>query len=237
MKKFNRLIIIPAKSFSSRIKQKNFKKFLGKPIILYSYEAAKKSKIFNKIHVSTESNLIKKKLKELNISIDFLRDKKLTKQKVGIFEVYKQTLLKYNKLGIDFDEIWGLLPCSPLIVSKDLISIKKKIILNKIRLPLITVAKFPSPIEWAFEKYPNNKLKPLNIKKFELPSQRIKQKYFDVGNLCIFSKKNLIQNNAKSILSSYYGYELPREKSVDIDNIDDWNFAKLIKKGTIAEKN
>lgn len=126
MKKFNRLIIIPAKSFSSRIKQKNFKKFLGKPIFLYSYEAAKKSKIFNKIHVSTESNLIKKKLKELNISIDFLRDKKLTKQKVGIFEVYKQTLLKYNKLGIDFDEIWGLLPCSPLIVSKDLISIKKK---------------------------------------------------------------------------------------------------------------
>ena len=232
MKKFKRLIIIPAKSFSSRIKKKNFKNFLGKPIILYSYEAAKKSKIFDRIHISTESILIQKKMKSFNISIDFLREKKLTKPKVGIFEVYKQTLLRYNKLGIDFEEIWGLLPCSPLIDSGDLLSINKKIIKKKINLPLITVSKFPSPVEWAFEKRRNNKLKPLDIKSFMLPSQKIKQKYFDVGNLCIFSKKNLIQNNAKTILSKYYGYELPREKSVDIDNIDDWQFAKLMKKKT-----
>jgi len=44
-KKIKRLLIIPAKSTSSRIKNKNFKKFLGKPVIKYSYEIAKKSKL------------------------------------------------------------------------------------------------------------------------------------------------------------------------------------------------
>ena len=74
-KKIKRLLIIPAKSNSSRIKNKNFKKFLGKPIIKYSYQVAKKSKIFDKIHISTESNKVKNFLKKNNIRIDFLKKK------------------------------------------------------------------------------------------------------------------------------------------------------------------
>ena len=44
-----RLLIIPARSGSKRIKNKNFKKFKGKPIISYSILTALKSKIFSKI--------------------------------------------------------------------------------------------------------------------------------------------------------------------------------------------
>ena len=62
MKK-KRLLIIPAKSFSKRIKNKNFKKFCGKSMIEYPYDTAIKSKIFDKIHVSTESEIVKKKIK------------------------------------------------------------------------------------------------------------------------------------------------------------------------------
>ena len=50
-----RLLIIPAKGYSKRIKEKNIKKFHGKPIISYTLSTAKKSKLFKKIHVSTES--------------------------------------------------------------------------------------------------------------------------------------------------------------------------------------
>ena len=60
MSKVTSLCIIPARGGSKRIKNKNIKKFFGKPIIYYSIIAAKKSKCFDKIIVSTENkNIVK----------------------------------------------------------------------------------------------------------------------------------------------------------------------------------
>ena len=56
------ICIIPAKLNSKRIKNKNLKNFLGKPILYYAIEEAKKSNIFKEIIVSSESKLLKKKL-------------------------------------------------------------------------------------------------------------------------------------------------------------------------------
>tara|TARA_A100001015_G_scaffold321209_1_gene450782 strand:- start:2567 stop:2827 length:261 start_codon:yes stop_codon:yes gene_type:complete len=53
------IAIIPARSGSKRIKNKNIKLFNKKPIIYYSIMAAKKSKLFSEIYVSTNSNKIK----------------------------------------------------------------------------------------------------------------------------------------------------------------------------------
>ena len=55
-----RLAIIPARGSSKRIKNKNIKSFLGKPIINYTLETIIKSKLFSEIHVSTDSKKIKK---------------------------------------------------------------------------------------------------------------------------------------------------------------------------------
>ena len=54
------IAIIPARLGSKRLRQKNIKNFFGKPIIFYSIEAAKKTKIFDKIIVSTESEKLKR---------------------------------------------------------------------------------------------------------------------------------------------------------------------------------
>ena len=50
--------IIPARGGSKRIFKKNLKDFLGKPIIAYSIENAKKSGIFSKIYVSSDNEEI-----------------------------------------------------------------------------------------------------------------------------------------------------------------------------------
>ena len=52
------LAVIPARTGSKIIKSKNIKKFFGKPIISYSISQALKSKIFDKIIVSTDSDKI-----------------------------------------------------------------------------------------------------------------------------------------------------------------------------------
>ena len=49
-----RLALIPARSGSKRIRGKNTKLFCGKPLIAYSIEAAKASRLFDEIVVSTD---------------------------------------------------------------------------------------------------------------------------------------------------------------------------------------
>lgn len=51
------LAIIPARSGSKGLKDKNIKELNGKPLIGYSIEAAKGSGIFDTVHVSTDSEL------------------------------------------------------------------------------------------------------------------------------------------------------------------------------------
>ena len=52
------ICIIPARKGSKRIKNKNIKLFAGKPLISYVIGIAKKSKLFSKIIVSTDSEKI-----------------------------------------------------------------------------------------------------------------------------------------------------------------------------------
>ena len=52
-----KIAIIPARSGSKGLKDKNIIDICGKPLIAYSIEAAVKSKIFSRIIVSTDSKL------------------------------------------------------------------------------------------------------------------------------------------------------------------------------------
>lgn len=92
-----RIAIIPAKSFSRRLKNKNTKNFLGKPIIEYTIKNLIKSKLFCKIHISTDSMKIAKIGIKNNIPYDFLRSKKLCNNKVGVIDVVKWTIKKFEK--------------------------------------------------------------------------------------------------------------------------------------------
>ena len=49
------LAVIPARSGSKGLKDKNIKELLGKPLLAYSIEAALQSEVFDEVHVSTDS--------------------------------------------------------------------------------------------------------------------------------------------------------------------------------------
>ena len=84
MLKLNRLAIIPARGGSKRIKNKNLIDFNGRPIIKYTIDNANRSKLFDKIHVSTDSNKILNYLKKNKINTEFKRLKKYAGDNVGL---------------------------------------------------------------------------------------------------------------------------------------------------------
>jgi CMP-N-acetylneuraminic acid synthetase len=217
-----RLLIIPARSGSKRVKKKNYKLFLNKPIIFYSIDAALKSRLFNKIHVSTESSVIKKLIKKKNIETDFMRSKKLADDKTGLLDVINFVYNEYKNKNFYYDEIWCMSACSPLINSSDLIKISKISSYKKI---VLTVREYSAPIEWALVLKRKNKIKFLNPEAIKIRSQDIKKKYHDAGSLIVIPKKFLEKKNF-SIDGSSIAYILPKSRSIDIDDSEDWKIAE-----------
>ena len=125
-----RILIIPARSGSKRIKNKNFKNFKGKPIISYSIRTALNSKIFNKIVISTDNKKYLKYLNKFNVDVLF-RSKRLSNDNTTIESVMRNVLNEYDKSRKNFKEVWSLTPCSPLIKAKDLINASKLLKKNK----------------------------------------------------------------------------------------------------------
>lgn len=224
-----RIAIIPARTNSKRIKNKNIKKFNGKPIVKYSLDNCKKSNLFSKIHVSTDSNKILKVVGKNYI--DFLRPKKLSGDKIPTFDVLKFVVNKYIKNKSNFDEIWCINACSPLININDLRKASEILKKNPNKI-IISVTAFNTPIEWAFKKNSKNQLEPLNPGAYKKNSQNFKKKYFDTGDfICMNYKlfKNLNKNTNLDRL--YYGLEIEKSRAIDIDELDDWKIAELFHKG------
>ena len=92
----NRLLIIPARGNSKRILNKNIRLFHKKPMIYYVLDLAKKSKLFKKIHVSTESNKVAKVVNNFGLKIDFMRPKFLSKNSTPVVDVLNYVYKKYD---------------------------------------------------------------------------------------------------------------------------------------------
>lgn len=114
------LALIPARGDSKGIPNKNIQKIGGKYLIEYTINSAKRSKLIDKIIVSTDSKKIASISKKLGAEVPFLRPKKISIDKSPTIEVIKHTLgfLSNNQFYVP-DIILLLQPTSPFR-SKDL---------------------------------------------------------------------------------------------------------------------
>ena len=111
------IAVITARKGSKRIKNKNIINFFGKPLIAYSITTAKKSNLFSKVFVSTDSLKIKKISEEYGAEIPILREKKLSDDFSGTNEVVADFIKKMNYENYI---ICCIYPTAPLMRSKDL---------------------------------------------------------------------------------------------------------------------
>ena len=219
-----RIAIIPARAGSKRIKNKNIKLFNKKPMISYPILQLKKSNIFNKIFVSTENDSIKKISKKYGANVDFLRPKRLSKDKIPLNLVLKNVVYELEKRGETYEEIWLVYACNPLLNKKDIIKANKNFQKTSKKYPMISLKEFEVPIEWALEKK-GNIYKSINTKNLYKDSKLINKKYFESASFVIYTREHLLNKN---YYFNYYGYVMGFSKAIDIDSEEDWlNALKL----------
>ena len=222
--KSKRVLIIPARKGSKRIKNKNSKFFFGKPIIQYSIDNALKSKLFDKIIITTnDPKIINIKKKYRNKVLLIKRDQKFCKSSSKLIDVLNDVILKMNKID-EFNEIYLLMPCAPLLVAKDLVEGSK--ILKKNDSFTSVIENRPS-IFLSYKIF-NNKLKPLFMNKVNRDTSKLMKTFTDVGlysgwKLKYFQQKYKNRNSFK-----FSPLILPATKGIDIDIKSDWNFAEIL---------
>ena len=219
------IVIIPARSGSKRIKKKNIKNFLGKPIISYVIKKIIKTKLFDEIIVSTDSDKIKKISEKYGAKVYFKRPKNLSKDKTKTQDVVIHALNWFKKKNIKFEHVCCIYPTSVFIKTQDLKN-SLKLIKNKNWSFVISAQKYSTQIERAF-RLSNNKIVLVDKKKFLKNSQDLKDFYHDAGQFYwgtpkSWYSKGTMLNNKSTI------YELKKFQSIDINTLDDWKYAERL---------
>lgn len=221
------IAIIPARSGSKGLKDKNIKLLKGKPLIYYSILSAQKSNLFDEIMVSTDSSEYAAIAKSLGASVPFLRSEELSTDSISSWEVVKDTLNRYKEKGKIFDTVSLLQPTSPLRTAEDIIN-GYGILENKKANFVVGVCEMDHSPLWSNTLPCDNSMENFIREEIvKLPRQKIPTYYRINGALYIIKTDYLL--NSKDIYSQKsYAYVMPKEKSIDIDDDFDFRLASMI---------
>ena len=217
-----RLAIIPARGGSKRIPNKNIRNFHGKPIMIHALNLAKSSQIFSEIHVSTEDDMIASMAARYGFAPIFKRPSYLADDYTPLMPVLQYVAQAYRMRGQDFRTIAMLSATAVLIDEQDLQQACLSFEQDPLSRPLIAIASFPAPIEWAFKLASDNSLHPQQPGAAAIRSQDLSQSYFDTGSFAFFDSSMLATATSSWLEKNMRGYILPRFKAVDIDHEEDW---------------
>lgn len=225
------LVTICARQGSKRVKNKNIREIAGKPLIAHTIETAKEWGKADKIIVSTDSEEIAEISSTYGAEVPFLRPKNLSSDTAPKLPVIKHAV-KYlqDVQGEEFDLVVDLDPTSPLRTIED-IENAYNIILNKKSINLFSVT--------SARKNPYFNMVELNkqdyahlCKESKNPVYRMQDTplvYEMNASIYIYWVKNLF-NIENVITESSLIYEMPPERSVDIDSEIDFKLVELIMK-------
>ena len=224
----SRIAIIPARGGSKRIVNKNIRDFCGKPMVGHILEAARASGLFEMIHVSTESLDIRNVVQDLGFPVDFMRPPELADDHTPIMPVLKYVADTYAAQGRNFDQVWLLMACAPLVQAQHLREAAALFDSSPARAPLLAVSEYPVPIEWAYRRAADGRLVPLQPGMFAVRSQDMEKKYFDAGCFAAFPSEAVRGSQGAGSDAGFVSYVLPKGGAVDIDDAADWALAEAI---------
>ncbi|MFA5974901.1 MAG: acylneuraminate cytidylyltransferase family protein [Elusimicrobiota bacterium] len=224
------LAIIPARGGSKGIPHKNIKRLIGKPLLQYSIEAARKSRRLTDYMVSTDSRSIRAIALKLRCPTPFLRPHRLATDRASTLSVLQHAALFFERrTGLKVDAVMSLQPTAPLRTPED------------IDRCIGLLQKYPradSVVSFyvADNAHPNYMyvttgpyVKPLLGKKATPFQRRQEFKPVLVRNGAIYLVRRHILFGASSLVGNkIIPYLMPRERSINIDHPFDFQLAAIL---------
>lgn len=235
------ICLVCCREGSKGIKNKNIKNFNGKPLLYWISESIKKSKIFDKIYLSTDSEKIAKIGKNLNFDVAGLRPKKLATNNSDVFKTFNY-FFKKNKIK-DNNSVVCIVQNNPFISHEDL---KKSYSLfknNKFKYVVMPIIKVDSVFHHFRQgiKKKNGRIKHILEREFlksSINRQNYKNQYVNTGDIR-WGRPSHLKNyqffKKKIQKEGYIGLPLNLNKFNDLNDMNDWKIA--LKKFKILKRN
>ncbi len=218
-----KIAIIPARSGSKGLKDKNILDLCGKPMMAYSIEAARKSGVFERIIVSTDSERYGAVARQYGAEVMY-RGERLSNDDATTFMVLEDLLRKVEQ---DFEYFVLLQPTSPLRNDRHIVE---------------AVARFEAHYE-QFDflvsvkeaEHASVLVKPIDadqsLKYFDTDFSRYKRqnrKEYSPNGAIFMAKPEAYLTRKHFFGPKSLAYKMSKIDSIDIDDEYDYEFAKTV---------
>ena len=218
--------IIPARSGSKGLPNKNIRLLNEKPLMAYTIEAAKESGIFDEIMVSTDSTEYANIARQYGAEVPFMRSSENSRDASSSWDTVKEVISKYMEKGILFNDFCLLQPTSPLRTAED-IQRAYRMFDEKAATAVVGVCECEHSPLWSNTLNSNMELKDFVKPQDYLQRQKL-EKFYRINGAIYIVNVNEFLKDMFIYREGSYAYVMPTERSIDIDNLLDFKIAEAL---------
>ncbi len=227
MRKTKKLAIIPARGGSQTIPKKNFTIIGNQTLVGHGINTAKKTKIFDKIVLSTDDDEIAEIGEKMKIEV-YKRPQKYASNTATVLQALLELMKTFEKQGRKYDIICQMLPTCPFKKPGHIIDGFK--MLDKKTDSVIAISEYDFPITKSLVRKnslikPYWKNSPFLTGKTRTQDQQIF--YHDNGAFYITWWKSL-KKNKNFYKGKVKGFVVPQINAIDVDGKFDLLKARLL---------
>lgn len=188
--------LIPARSGSKGIKNKNFYPLNGKPLIQYTIDFANQCTFFNDVYISTDLRKYEKYAVKEGINSFGLRSKRTASDRARMQDVVREFIKSLDEVFQENYIIILLQPTSPLRNTNDRKKVKSIIEQISEYASWVSCQKVGEPHPYKTFKIVENAIDPLfDYYSLSSPRQLLPETYMFDGAFYIFSRKFFEDND------------------------------------------
>ena len=227
----NRIAIIPARSGSKGLKDKNIRPLNGKTLMAYSIDAAVKSGAFSTVFVSTDSELYAKIAIDNGADAHFLRTQENSADNSSSWDAVREVIRHFESENVFFDEIMLLQPTSPLRTSEDILQ-AIKVFTDKKAMVVESLTEMDHSPLWSNTLPEDGSMDSFFNEFSNLPRQALPRYYRENGAIYLLKREVLDKEDQEMFAEKCFAYIMPRERSIDIDVELDFRIAEVMMSAT-----
>ena len=222
------IAIIPARGGSTGLPGKNTRLLGGYPLICHSISAALDSKFISRVIVSTDDENIAEISRECGAEVPFIRPKELADDTSMVMDAYLHLIDKLSVEGSEkIESFVALLPTAPLRTSEDIDNAVEIFTKNEAD-SVMSVTETAIPIEWYMKITDSGILSNYLTEKSLINNrQDFNQAYNPNGAIYVF-RTEILRRTRQYISNKTYAYVMPRDRSADIDDLLDFEWAEFL---------
>jgi len=224
------LSVIPARSGSKGIPGKNLRLLKGSPLVTYPIIAALESKYVDHVFCSTNSLAIAEVAAKAGADTSYLRPDCLAADETSSVDVLLDVIEYFESVDKFFDLIVMLEPTSPMTESEDLDAAIELFVASEGKFEnLISVSEsMAGHPQFTFRMTTEQTLQTYDGSDWRFKRRQDLEKiYFQTGSLYI-SQIEALKLNRSFISQKTLGFEVPKIKSFEIDDLIDFKIIEML---------